>query len=107
MTAPNSINDKFLFYDIETDFAAIRAALENKQLSGTSHTIEEYGVALAATFGTPFALPVSSGSAALHTALFVLGVGPGSDVLVPATAPIPSLLPILTAGANLVFVDTN
>lgn len=60
---------------------------------------------LAARFGTRHAIAVSSGTAALHTALMALGVGPGDHVLVPALTVIMSVAPIIHAGAHPVFVD--
>ena len=100
------IEDKFLFFDTrEASFLA--HVLETKQLSGTSDWVTKYENALAAYFGISYAVALSSGSAALHTALYLLDATDGAEVLVPATAPLPSVLPLLTAKARPVFVDTN
>ncbi|MCO1575856.1 DegT/DnrJ/EryC1/StrS family aminotransferase [Crossiella sp. SN42] len=53
----------------------------------------------------PEAVAVSSGTAAIHLALTVLGIGPGAEVLVPALAPASSVAPVLYVGARPVFVD--
>jgi perosamine synthetase len=102
---PSQISDKFL-YAHPDDMKGLVDALAGRQLSGTSDLVSAYEVALANYFETEYAVALSSGSAALHTALYLLGATNGAEVLVPATAPIPSLLPILTAGALPVFVDS-
>jgi dTDP-4-amino-4,6-dideoxygalactose transaminase len=60
---------------------------------------------LAAALGARHAVAVSSGTAALHTALVAAGVGSGDEVLVPAVSVVMSVAPILYAGARPVFVD--
>jgi perosamine synthetase len=60
---------------------------------------------LADRFGARHAVAVSSGTAALHTALAVAGIGPGDEVLVSALSVIMSVAPIIHAGARPVFVD--
>jgi dTDP-4-amino-4,6-dideoxygalactose transaminase len=62
---------------------------------------------LADRFGTRHAVAVASGTAALHTALAVAGIGPGDEVLVPALSVIMSVAPIIHAGAHPVFVDST
>jgi|TARA_B100001971_G_C18252888_1_gene579707 dTDP-4-amino-4,6-dideoxygalactose transaminase/8-oxo-dGTP pyrophosphatase MutT (NUDIX family) len=98
------VSDKYLFSD-QGEVEIIREVLNSKKLSGTSDIVGEYEKDLAEYFGSNFAVALSSGSAALHTALAVLDVKSGDEVLVPAIAPIPSVLPILAAGAIPVIVD--
>ncbi|GIJ29989.1 hypothetical protein Vqi01_51510 [Micromonospora qiuiae] len=62
---------------------------------------------LAAATGVRHAVAVSSGTAALHTALRALHIGPGDDVLVPALSVIMSVAPVIHAGARPVFVDCD
>ncbi|MEV0003431.1 aminotransferase class I/II-fold pyridoxal phosphate-dependent enzyme [Micromonospora sp. NPDC050980] len=62
---------------------------------------------LATRFGVQHAVAVSSGTAALHTALLSLSVGPGDEVLVPALSVVMSVAPIIQAGARPVFVDCD
>lgn len=66
----------------------------------------EYESAIARYFSARFALAVSSGSSALYAAFWAAGVGPGHEVIVPALAPLPTILPVLALGARPVFVDT-
>ncbi|OHD14846.1 MAG: pyridoxal-5'-phosphate-dependent protein [Spirochaetes bacterium GWB1_48_6] len=58
-------------------------------------------------FGLPNLLSQSSGTAALHTALTLAGVGPGSEVVsTPMTAE-PTNMAILYSGAKVVWADVN
>lgn len=75
------------------------------QLSGGAPIIAAYEDALASFFGSRYAVAVNSGSSALHAALVTVGAAPGSEVIVPAVAPLPTALPILTCGATPVIVD--
>lgn len=52
------------------------------------------------------ALAVSCGTAAIHLALRVLGIGKGDDVLASTFTFIGSVSPILYQGANPVFIDS-
>ena len=67
--------------------------------------MDKYEQDLAAIFNVRKALAQSSGSASLHTALRCLGVKRDDEVLIPAIAPIPTILPILTSQARPVVVD--
>ncbi|GGJ94793.1 aminotransferase DegT [Pilimelia anulata] len=86
--------------------AALADVLADGRLSGGAAVVAAYEDALAEWFGVDFAIAVNSGSSALHAALAGLGVGDGDEVLVPATAPLPTAMPILTTGATPVLVDT-
>ncbi|MBZ4330272.1 aminotransferase class I/II-fold pyridoxal phosphate-dependent enzyme [Corallococcus sp. AS-1-12] len=57
--------------------------------------------------GTPHALALSSGTAALHLALQLVGVGPGDDVLVSTLTFSASVNPIRYLGASPVFIDSE
>lgn len=62
---------------------------------------------LAAWFGALDCVVVSSGTAAIHTALAALGIGPGDEVLVPTLSVVMSVVPVLYVGATPVFVDSQ
>jgi UDP-N-acetylbacillosamine transaminase len=55
----------------------------------------------------PYALAVSSGTAAIHLALRVLGIGEGDDVLASTFTFIGSVSAILYQKANPVFIDSD
>jgi dTDP-4-amino-4,6-dideoxygalactose transaminase len=61
----------------------------------------------AAAVGTPHAVALSSGTAALHLALQLVGVGPGDEVLVSTMTFAASANPITYVGARPVFVDSE
>ncbi len=84
----------------------IADALADGRLSGGAPVLPVYEQALAAWFGATRAVAVNSGTSALHATLIALGVRAGDDVLVPATAPLPTAMPVLTCGAIPVIVDT-
>jgi perosamine synthetase len=84
------------------DLAGLLAAMPDP--SGSAHvTALEHE--LAARFGVGHAVAVASGTAALHTALKVLAVGQGDDVLVPALSVVMSVASVVHAGARPIFVD--
>lgn len=62
---------------------------------------------LTAALDSPHAVAVSSGTAALDTALAAVGVGPGDEVLLPALTVIMTAAPVVARGAAPVFIDTD
>ncbi|MFJ9446427.1 DegT/DnrJ/EryC1/StrS family aminotransferase [Kitasatospora sp. NPDC101235] len=62
---------------------------------------------LAAAFGVRRAVAVSSGTAAIVTALAACGVGVGDEVLVPAVTVVMTAAAVVAAGARPVFVDAG
>jgi dTDP-4-amino-4,6-dideoxygalactose transaminase len=60
-----------------------------------------------AVVGARHAAAVSSGTAALHLALRLLGVGPGDEVYVSTLTFVGSVNPILYLGARPVFIDSE
>ena len=57
--------------------------------------------------GAPFAVSVSSCTAALHLAYFDLGIGPGDEVIVPAQTHNATAHAVEYTGARPVFVDAE
>jgi dTDP-4-amino-4,6-dideoxygalactose transaminase len=57
--------------------------------------------------GAKHAAALSSGTAALHLALQLVGVGPGDEVLVSTLTFCASVFPILYLGATPVFIDSD
>ena len=57
--------------------------------------------------GVEKAVSVQSGTAALHMALYQLGIGPGDEVIVPALTFVATVNPVIYVGAKPVFVDVD
>jgi dTDP-4-amino-4,6-dideoxygalactose transaminase len=57
--------------------------------------------------GSTFAISVATGTAALHTALTALGIGPGDEVIVPSYTFIATSFSVVQAGAIPRFADVN
>src|SRR5207237_10552577 len=61
----------------------------------------------AAAVGVAHAAAVASGTAALHLALRLLGVGPGDEVLCPTLTFCATANPVVYQGAAPVFLDVD
>ena len=57
--------------------------------------------------GVPHAAALSSGTAALHLALVLLGVRPGDNVLVPSLTFVATANAVTYVGARPVFIDSD
>ena len=97
------ISDKYTFLD-DNDLSNIKKVLETKKFSGTSEVIGEYERKLASFFGSKYAIAVSSGTAAIQTALFVAGVSNGDEVIISSTCPSISVFPIIFIGLSDSFI---
>jgi dTDP-4-amino-4,6-dideoxygalactose transaminase len=67
----------------------------------------QLGELMARLHDARYAVPVSSGTAALEVALLALGVRPGDEVIVPAYTWIATPLAALSVGAIAVFADVD
>jgi dTDP-4-amino-4,6-dideoxygalactose transaminase len=79
----------------------------SRPLSGASTTVRQYEAALAHWFDAPQAISVSSGYAAVLTALLGLGLAPGDEVLLTPTCPLCTVYALLAIGVRPVFCDTR
>lgn len=61
--------------------------------------------AFAEKIGTPYAVAVSNGTAALHLAYLAAGIGPGDEVIVPSCTMVATVAAILYTGATPLFAD--
>ncbi len=71
------------------------------------HKASQFERAFAEAMGAKHALGVTSGTAALLTALAALGVGPGDEVIVPTYTWIATINTVVALGAVPVFVDID
>ncbi len=69
--------------------------------------VDKFEAEFAAAVGAPYALALSSGTAALHLALIHAGVGPGDEVLVSTLTFSASANPIAYLGARPTFIDSE
>jgi dTDP-4-amino-4,6-dideoxygalactose transaminase len=69
--------------------------------------VEAFEQEAAAYLGSPHAIGVSSGTAALHLAMVAAGVGPGDEVLVPSHTFIGTVWCVLYVGATPVLCDVD
>jgi dTDP-4-amino-4,6-dideoxygalactose transaminase len=90
----------------EEELAEIRQVLESGQLT-MGPKVAELEELVARAAGTPHAIAVSSGTAALHLAVLALGIGPGDEVLVPAYTFPASANVVALAGATPVLADVD
>lgn len=57
--------------------------------------------------GSAYAVSVATGTAALHTAITALGIGPGDEIIVPSYTFIATSFSVVQAGAIPRFADVN
>lgn len=100
-----NISDKYLF-SADNDLENLKRVLMDKKLSGTSDIILEYETSLEKFFSSKHAIAVSSGTAAIQTALFVAEIHNGDEVIVSPTCPVMTVFPIISIGAKPIFCDT-
>ena len=90
----------------DDDLAAVEEVLRSDWLT-TGPKVAEFEEALAGVAGTVEAVAVSNGTAALHAAMFALGVGPGDEVIVPAITFVATANSVLFQGGVPVFADVE
>jgi dTDP-4-amino-4,6-dideoxygalactose transaminase len=90
----------------ESDVQAVLDCLESGWLTMGPRT-KSFEDALADFVGTPHAVAVSSGTAALHLACLAAGIGAGDEVIVPAFTFVASASAARYAGAEPVLCDVR
>jgi perosamine synthetase len=88
------------------DEQAVLDALRSDYLT-TGPRVEAFERALADFCGAQYAAAVSNGTAALHGAMFALGVGPGDEVIVPPMTFAATANCVAYMGATPVFADVD
>jgi len=71
----------------------------------TGPAVEEFERAFASYTGARHAVAVANGTAALHAAMFALGIGPGDEVIVPPLTFAATANCVVYQGATPVFAD--
>jgi dTDP-4-amino-4,6-dideoxygalactose transaminase len=83
------------------------AALRSGWVAPVGPDLDAFEREVALRIGTPGAVAVSSGTAALHLALLGVGVGPGDAVVVPTLTFVATANAVRYTGARPVFVDCD
>ncbi|OIQ09847.1 putative pyridoxal phosphate-dependent aminotransferase EpsN [Moorella thermoacetica] len=91
--------------ELERDY--ILKALASGYVSSAGPLVREFEQRFAAYLGIGHAVAVVNGTAGLHLALKLLGIGPGDEVIVPALTFIATVNPVVYAGARPVVVDVD
>ncbi len=91
--------------DLELEF--VREAFETNWVAPLGPHVDAFEKEFADYVGTAHAVALSSGTAALHLAMILAGVGQGDEVLVSTFTFSASVNPILYQGARPVFIDSE
>lgn len=86
--------------------AFVAQAFESNWLSSVGPNIDAFEAEFSALLGLP-AVALSSGTAAIHLGLKLLGVGPGDEVICPTFTFAASVNPVGYLGGRPVFVDSE
>lgn len=87
--------------------AYIAEAFESNYVAPLGPFVERFEQSICDYTQAPFALATSSGTAAIHLALRVLGIGEGDIVLASSFTFIGSVAPILYQNATPLFIDSQ
>ncbi len=90
----------------DDDIAAVAKVLSSDWLT-TGPTVEKFESAVCNFTGAKHAVAVSSGTAALHAAMFALGIGPGDEVVVPTMTFAADANAVVYQGGLPVFADVD
>jgi dTDP-4-amino-4,6-dideoxygalactose transaminase len=85
----------------------LKDAIDSNWVAPLGPHVDAFEAELSEQAGVPHALALSSGTAALHLALVVLGIGPGDEVACSSLTFSASANPIRFVGAEPVFVDAT
>lgn len=85
----------------------VREAFASNWIAPLGPHVDAFEREVAARLDVPHACALSSGTAALHLALILSGVGPGDTVLCPTFTFAASANPICYLGARPVFIDAD
>jgi dTDP-4-amino-4,6-dideoxygalactose transaminase/predicted dehydrogenase len=83
-------------------------ALRSQHLGGTNgHMVAAFESAFAASYGVPYAVSSTSGTAAIHVALGALDLNPGDEIVTAPITDMGTIIPILYQNAIPVFADVD
>ncbi|HSM82567.1 MAG TPA: aminotransferase class I/II-fold pyridoxal phosphate-dependent enzyme [Nodosilinea sp.] len=91
----------------EAELDYVKAAFATNWIAPVGPHVDAFEAEFCQAVGSPHAVAVSSGTAALHLALRLLGVGPGDEVLCSTLTFVATANPIVYQGATPVFIDSD
>lgn len=89
------------------DHASVASVLTSNWVAPAGPHLATFERLVAERAGRSHAVALNSGTAALHLALQILGVGPGDEVVCPTLTFAASANPICYCGARPVFIDSE
>jgi perosamine synthetase len=90
----------------EDDIQAVVDSLRSDWLT-TGPKVDEFERVFANLVGAEYAVAVSNGTAALHAAIYALGIGPGDEVIIPPMTFAASANCVVYQGGTPVFADVD
>jgi perosamine synthetase len=90
----------------EDDIQAVAEVLRSDWIT-TGPAVGAFEKSVAGFVGAAYGVAVSSGTAALHTAMYAIGVGPGDEVIVPTMTFAATANAVVFQGATPVFCDVD
>lgn len=90
----------------DNDVAAVANILKSDWLT-TGPMVEKFERVFAEKVGARYAVTVNSGTAALHAAMFALGIGVGDEVIIPPTTFAATANCVVFQGGTPVFSDVD
>jgi dTDP-4-amino-4,6-dideoxygalactose transaminase len=90
-----------------SELQLIHEVFRSNYIAPVGPMVDGFEVDFAERFGFPHTVAVTSGTAAMHLALRLLGVAPGDEVLASTLTFIASVSPAVFLGATPVFIDSD
>ena len=91
----------------EDETKIVSEMTERNELSGKSSILQDFERDWRIRHNTEYAVCTTNGTAALHSAMFGLGVGPGDEVICPTYTWMGSITPALMLMAKPVFCEVD
>jgi dTDP-4-amino-4,6-dideoxygalactose transaminase len=89
------------------ELAYIQEAFESNYIAPLGHNVDSFEAQIKAYTGAKYALALTSGTAAIHLALRVLGIKDGDEVMASSFTFIGSVAPILYERCTPFFIDSD
>ena len=85
----------------------VSKAIEDNWVAPAGPNLAGFEADICAAVGVPYCVALSSGTAAIHLGLILLGVGPGDEVLCPSFTFVATANPVVYLGATPIFIDSE